>query len=96
MMGSVLMVFYMGGRVKRLSLSLSHRWWQLPYFWAGIKMYDLISGTKLLKRSYFVTKSKALEEFPMLKADKLVGGIVYYDGEQLPPNHASHCMWAGH
>ena len=21
-----------------------YRWWQLPYFWAGIKAYDLVSG----------------------------------------------------
>ena len=33
-----------------------------------------------MKKSYLLSKSKALEEFPMLKADKLVGAIVYYDG----------------
>ena len=57
------------------------RWWQLPYFWAGIKAYDLVSGSKLLKSSYLLSKTKALELFPMLKRDKLVGAIVYYDGE---------------
>lgn len=35
----------------------------------------------MVKRSYFVSKSKALEEFPMLKADKLCGALVYYDGK---------------
>ena len=58
-----------------------YRWWQLPYFWAGIKAYDLVSGSKLLKSSYLLSKTKALELFPMLKRDKLVGAIVYYDGE---------------
>lgn len=43
-------------------------------------MYDLISGKKLVKPSYLVSKSKALEEFPMLKSEQLVGAIVYYDG----------------
>jgi len=56
------------------------RWWQLPYFYAGIKCYDLVSGRQLLKRSYMLSKSKALELFPMLKKDKLVGALVYYDG----------------
>ena len=56
------------------------RWWQLPYYYAGIKCYDIVSGRQLLKSSYILSKSKALELFPMLKKDKLVGGLVYYDG----------------
>lgn len=67
--------------VHKLTLSLFPRWWQLPYYWAGIKMYDLVAGIHCLKSSYVLTKSKALELFPMLKKDKLVGAIVYYDGE---------------
>ena len=59
------------------------RWWQVPYFWAGLKVYDLISGRQLLKPSYLLSKKTALEEFPMLKRDKLCGAIVYYDGEEL-------------
>lgn len=57
-----------------------YRWWQVPYFWFGIKMYDVVSGGQVLKPSYFLTKAKALEFFPMLKKDKLMGAIVYYDG----------------
>lgn len=59
------------------------RWWQLPYYWAGIKMYDLVAGIQCLKSSYVLSKTKALELFPMLKKDKLVGAIVYYDGESV-------------
>lgn len=58
-----------------------YKWWQLPYYWAGIKMYDLVAGSKCLKSSYVLSKSRALELFPMLKKDKLVGAIVYYDGQ---------------
>jgi len=57
-----------------------YRWWQLPYFWAGIKAYDLVSGTDCLESSYVLSKGRALEQFPMLKRDELVGAIVYYDG----------------
>lgn len=58
-----------------------YRWWQLPYFWAGLKMYDLVSGRQLLKSSYVVGKQRALELFPMLKKEKLCGAIIYYDGQ---------------
>ncbi|XP_066263693.1 glycerol-3-phosphate dehydrogenase, mitochondrial-like isoform X2 [Branchiostoma lanceolatum] len=58
-----------------------YRWWQLPYFWAGIKAYDLVAGSQCVKSSYLLTKSRALELFPMLKKDRLVGAIVYYDGQ---------------
>lgn len=58
-----------------------YKWWQLPYFWAGIKAYDIVAGRQMLKWSYVISKSRALELFPMLKRDKLVGAIVYYDGQ---------------
>lgn len=58
-----------------------YKWWQLPYYYVGIKCYDLVAGRELLKSSYVLSKSKALELFPMLKRDKLVGALVYYDGQ---------------
>ena len=57
------------------------RYWQVPYYWAGIKMYDFVAGKQRLKSSYFLSKKKALEKFPMLKRDKLVGALVYFDGK---------------
>ncbi|OCT63487.1 uncharacterized protein LOC495948 isoform X2 [Xenopus laevis] len=58
-----------------------YKWWQLPYYWIGIKAYDLVAGSQCLRSSYILSKSKALELFPMLQKDKLVGAIVYYDGQ---------------
>ena len=52
----------------------------MPYFWAGLKMYDLVAGKKLVRSSHFVSKEKALDMFPMIKSDKLRGAIIYYDG----------------
>ena len=63
-----------------LSILCLVRWWQLPYYWAGIKMYDIVAGRQVLRPSYLLSKSKALELFPMLKKDKLAGALVYYDG----------------
>lgn len=45
-------------------------------------MYDLFAGREALESSYFLTRSKALEAFPMLKKDELVGALVYYDGKK--------------
>lgn len=57
-----------------------YQWWKLPYYWAGTKCYDLLAGAENLESSYFLTKSKALTAFPMLKKEGLVGSLVYYDG----------------
>ena len=43
-------------------------------------MYDVLAGKENMETSYLMTKGKALEAFPMLKSDGLVGALVYYDG----------------
>ena len=58
-----------------------YKWWQLPYFWVGIKAYDLVAGRQNVKSSYLLSKKKALELFPMLKKERLCGAIVYFDGQ---------------
>lgn len=55
-------------------------WLQAPYFWAGTKVYDLLAGSENIESSYFLTRSKALDAFPMLKKEGLKGALVYYDG----------------
>ncbi|ROW04110.1 hypothetical protein VSDG_00709 [Cytospora chrysosperma] len=56
------------------------KWWKAPYYWAGTKFYDFLAGSEGIESSYFLTKSKAIENFPMLKRTDLVGALVYYDG----------------
>ncbi|KAM3427404.1 hypothetical protein MY4824_009468 [Beauveria thailandica] len=56
------------------------KWWKAPYYWAGTKFYDVLAGSEGIESSYFLTRSKALEVFPMLKQTDLVGALVYYDG----------------
>ncbi|BEI85137.1 hypothetical protein CcaverHIS002_0505380 [Cutaneotrichosporon cavernicola] len=58
-----------------------YAWWQLPYYYAGCKAYDILAGKENMESSYWMTKGKALEAFPMLKPDGLVGAVVYYDGQ---------------
>ncbi|CAH7676450.1 glycerol-3-phosphate dehydrogenase [Phakopsora pachyrhizi] len=57
-----------------------YKWWQVPYYYAGCKMYDILAGSENMETSYLVGKGKALENFPMLKSDGLCGAVVYYDG----------------
>lgn len=54
------------------------KWWKAPYFWAGTKAYDLLAGSENIESSYFLTRSKALDAFPMLKKENLFGALVYY------------------
>lgn len=65
----------------------------MPYYWVGIKLYDLVAGSQCLKSSYVLTKSRALELFPMLRKDKLVGAIVYYDGALPLCRFRVHAVW---
>ena len=54
-------------------------------------MYDLLAGKENMESSYLMSKGKALETFPMLKQDGLVGALVYYDGMQNTyPAHIMH------
>ncbi|KAI9342740.1 FAD dependent oxidoreductase-domain-containing protein [Zopfochytrium polystomum] len=57
-----------------------YQMWKIPYYWAGSKAYDFLAGGEGLSHSYFLSKRRALEAFPMLKADRLAGAMVYYDG----------------
>ena len=65
---------------RRILLPI-YTWWQLPYYYAGVKLYDLLAGKENMESAYWMGRGKAIEAFPMLKTDGLVGGVVYYDGE---------------
>jgi glycerol-3-phosphate dehydrogenase len=55
----------------------------LPYYWAGVKFYDIVAGSNgVLRPSFYISAREALEKFPMLKDKGLAGGVVYYDGLQ--------------
>jgi len=56
-------------------------------------MYDLLAGSENMESAYWMGKGKALENFPMLKADGLVGGVVYYDGGSIDQIHVHMLMF---
>ena len=57
-----------------------YKLWELPYMFAGLTMYDLISGRRGLGRSSIISKKKMINNFPSIKKKGLVGGVKYYDG----------------
>lgn len=57
-----------------------YTYWQIPYFYAGCKFYDLFAGSQNLKASYLLSSKSASEVAPMLDGANLKAGLVYHDG----------------
>jgi len=55
--------------------------WDVILYFVGLKFYDLLAGRLSLGRSYFINRKETLKRLPLLKHDKLKGGIVYHDGQ---------------
>src|SRR5690606_30020629 len=47
----------------------------------GLKIYDWLAGRYRIGKSTFVQKKDALEALPGIRANKLKGGVRYYDGQ---------------
>jgi len=63
-----------------------YHWWEVPYYWAGMKAYDTLAGSQGLTWSRFMTSHEAKRQFPTLRTENvhqgtLKGSIVYYDGQ---------------
>ncbi|GER51257.1 glycerol-3-phosphate dehydrogenase family protein [Striga asiatica] len=60
-------------------------WFEVVYYWAGLKMYDLIAGRRLLHLSRYYSAQESVELFPTLTRKgndrSLKGTVVYYDGQ---------------
>ncbi len=58
-----------------------YSWLQIPYIFAGLKLYDLLAGKAGIGHSRLLSRRQALARFPMLKAQGLKAGVLYYDGQ---------------
>ncbi|XP_061997929.1 glycerol-3-phosphate dehydrogenase SDP6, mitochondrial [Rosa rugosa] len=60
-------------------------WFDVVYYWMGLKMYDLVAGLRLLHVSRYYSAQESVELFPTLarngKDKSLKGTVVYYDGQ---------------
>ncbi|KEP62051.1 UNVERIFIED_CONTAM: FAD-dependent glycerol-3-phosphate dehydrogenase [Hammondia hammondi] len=63
-----------------------YKYWQVPYFWAGVKVYGLLSKlvccfeTGVPPSSFFPAATSAFS-FPLLPAAELKGSLLYFDGQ---------------
>ncbi len=55
--------------------------WDKFYYSVGLKVYDILSGKLSLGKTQLLSRKKTLELLPALNPKKLVGGILYYDGQ---------------
>ena len=57
-----------------------YKWYEIPYMYMGLVLYDLISGKRRLGRSQMVSRNEVLQIFPSVKKENLKGGVRYFDG----------------
>jgi len=58
-----------------------YRWAEIPYVYAGLKLYDLLSGRRSIGPSKLLSRAETLKRLPGLKAEGLKAGVLYYDGQ---------------
>jgi glycerol-3-phosphate dehydrogenase len=58
-----------------------YNWLDVAYYETGLKLYDWIAGSASLAPSHFVSRAELLRRMPNLKAQGLVGGVAYTDGQ---------------
>ncbi|KAL9265642.1 Glycerol-3-phosphate dehydrogenase SDP6, mitochondrial-like protein [Drosera capensis] len=60
-------------------------WFEVVYYWMGLKLYDLVAGQHLLHISRYYSADESIQLFPTLarkgKDKSLKGTVVYYDGQ---------------
>ena len=59
----------------------AYKWWELPFYGLGVKLYDWLSFGSRLNPSQFLSKKHALALMPTVNKRSLKGGIVYTDGQ---------------
>ncbi len=59
----------------------TYHWSEVPYYRAGLAMYDLLAGRSNLPRSSILTAREAVERIPGLNAKRLRAAILYHDGQ---------------
>ncbi len=60
---------------------LTHRVWERAYIGAGTLLYDTLAGPRALPRHRHLSRRGVLARFPGLRADRMVGGIQYWDAQ---------------
>ncbi len=59
----------------------NYSWWQGPFYGIGMKVYDQLAGKLGLSPSRHLSKEATIEKIPTIETEKLVGGVIYHDGQ---------------
>jgi glycerol-3-phosphate dehydrogenase len=59
----------------------SYRFWERPFYGAGLKIYDALAGKAGLGDTEFLSREQTLAYLPTARADGLRGGVKYWDGQ---------------
>jgi glycerol-3-phosphate dehydrogenase len=59
----------------------SYRFWETPFYGAGLKMYDALAGKAGLGATQFLNREQTLACLPTARPEALKGGVKYWDGQ---------------
>ena len=59
----------------------NYKWWEPPFYGIGLKIYDWMAGNLSLGSSRLLSRKKTMELAPNINPEKLVGGVLYHDGQ---------------
>lgn len=57
-----------------------YKWWQVPYFFMGCKMYDWFAGHQNLRSSTVFSRERTAAFAPMMDDTNLKASCIYHDG----------------
>src|SRR5258708_1121221 len=59
----------------------AYHYWEIPFYGAGLKLYDALAGKLSLGKSRILTRDRTIELLPNVETKNLKGGILYLDGQ---------------
>lgn len=59
----------------------SYKWWETPFYGAGLTAYDLLAGKAGLGKTEFLGVSQTRNLIPQVATGGLKGGVKYWDGQ---------------
>lgn len=59
----------------------SYRWWEIPLYGTGLKLYDALAGRARLGATQWLSAAQTLAALPGLQPAGLRGGVSYWDAQ---------------
>lgn len=70
------------GLVRKLPFIVpAYSWWNLPYYAAGLRLYDALSHGGRFARSRALSAGGVRTALPPVKTERLRGGVLYWDAQ---------------